>query len=48
MNQNCLSYIFGFKGTGDLAGLAKYEMRVAFPTMLKNYAILAGPVFGIS
>ena len=48
VNQSCLGYVFGFKGEGLLAGDPKYEMRAAFPSLFKNYALLSGPAFGIS
>lgn len=48
VNQSCLGYIFGFKGEGLLAGDPKFEMRTAFPSLFKNYALLSGPAFGIS
>ena len=48
MHQESLGYSFGFTGTGKDAGNPFYEIRSAFPPLLPNYALVAGPAFGIA
>ena len=48
VSQGQLGYIFGFKGDGLKAMDPFFEMRTAFPMMLDNYSLLAGPAFSIA
>ena len=46
MHQETLGYSFGFTGSGADAGNPFYEIKTAFPALLENYALVAGPAFG--
>lgn len=48
MHQETLGYSFGFTGSGANAGNPFYEIKSSFPLLLENYALVAGPAFGIA
>ena len=48
MHQESLGYAFGFTGTGKDLGNPFYEIKSSFAPLAPNYALVAGPAFGIA
>lgn len=48
MHQESLGYSFGFTGSGKDKGNPFYEIKSDFPLLFENYALVAGPAFGIA
>ena len=48
MQQQGLSYVFGFQGEGLKSANPKYEIEQVFPTLTQNYGLLSGPAFSVS